>query len=159
MSAMDLLASRIRQVQHLPADIAKAAACLKNHRLRSKAQFERRFRLRLVSKEMLPGDLVLVANSSIFRSLNKKSKPRYIGPYRVIRRNQGGAYILSELDGTVILSKFAAARVVPYIARDMSTIRLLSQDENPLDPVQERDVLDLTSDDDSETDSSNSDTE
>ncbi|VDC02641.1 unnamed protein product [Peniophora sp. CBMAI 1063] len=43
MSSVDLLAHRIRQVQRLPIDLQKAAACLKNHRLRSKAQFERRF--------------------------------------------------------------------------------------------------------------------
>ncbi|VDC04372.1 unnamed protein product [Peniophora sp. CBMAI 1063] len=158
MSTADLLAHRVRQVQRLPADIHKAAERLRNHRLRSKAQFERHFRLRLIHREILPGQMVLVANSAVFRSLDKKSKPRYIGPYRVVRRNQGGAYILSELDGTVIFTKFAAARVVPYIARDPLTIRSLTRQEEVHDPQLEKDVLDSPSSDDS-TEASSPDTD
>ncbi|VDC00593.1 unnamed protein product [Peniophora sp. CBMAI 1063] len=159
MTTEDLLAYRIRQVQRLPADLEKAAACLKGHRLRSKAQFEKQFRLRLMTKVMNPGALVLVANSSTFRSLNKKAKPRYIGPYRVVRRNPQGAYILCELDGTTIMSKFAAIRVVPYIARDPDAIRALTADETPQDPTLEKDVLEqaLTDDSESETEDETSD--
>lgn len=44
-------------------------------------------------------------------------RPRYLGPLIVIARNRGGAYILCELDGTVLDRPTAAFRVIPYLAR------------------------------------------
>ena len=35
----------------------------------------------------------------------------------VVRRTEGGSYILAELDGTVSKLRFAGFRVVPYHAR------------------------------------------
>ena len=49
--------------------------------------------------------------------LQKKTQPRYLGPYRVDRRTQGGSYILCELDGTRSRRGVAAFRLIPYIRR------------------------------------------
>jgi hypothetical protein len=52
--------------------------------------------------------LVLMHNTQIEKSLNKKMCARYIGPLIVVSHNYGSAYILSELDGTVLHRPIAA---------------------------------------------------
>jgi hypothetical protein len=56
-------------------------------------------------------------NTQIKKSLNKKMHTRYIGPLIVVLCNYGGAYILSELDGTVLHCPIAAFHLLPYFPR------------------------------------------
>jgi hypothetical protein len=62
-------------------------------------------------------DLVLVCNTAIEKSLDCKMCPRYLGPYIVISRNMGGAYILAKLDGTILKNTIGAFCVIPYHSR------------------------------------------
>ena len=73
--------------------------------------------------------------------------PRYLGPLIVVSRNYGGAYILCELDRTVLHRPIAAFRVIPYFARkslplpkdfiDIDTARLREMES--MDDVDEDD--------------------
>lgn len=64
------------------------------------------------------GALVLMRNIAIKKSFNCKMRPRYLGPYVVLSRNRGGAYILYELDGSALDRPVAAFRLLPYLARE-----------------------------------------
>ncbi|KNZ71511.1 hypothetical protein J132_09409 [Termitomyces sp. J132] len=64
------------------------------------------------------GDLVLMRNTRIEVTHNKKMKPCYLGPLVVISHNLGGAYILCELDGSVFHHPIATFCLVPYFARE-----------------------------------------
>ena len=63
------------------------------------------------------GDLVLIQNMAIEKSLNRKMCARYIGPLIVISRNRGSAYIISELNSLVFNRPITAFHVIPYFAQ------------------------------------------
>jgi hypothetical protein len=54
--------------------------------------------------------------------LGRKWKPKYLGPFVMVRRSKGGAYKLAELDGSVSKLKYAAKRVIPYYLRTTWTL-------------------------------------
>ncbi|KAI0353426.1 hypothetical protein OH77DRAFT_1382617, partial [Trametes cingulata] len=114
MSHTELLALRIRQLERKPRDIARAAEVLRNTRLTSKEQFEKRFAHRLQRESFESGDLVLVRNSAIEREMNRKHKPRYLGPYEIVRRTRNGSYVIRELNGDIARESVAAFRLLAY---------------------------------------------
>ena len=63
------------------------------------------------------GDLVLIRNTAIEKSLNCKMCARYLGLLIVISCNKGRAYIVAELDRAVFNCPIAAFRVIPYFAQ------------------------------------------
>ena len=50
--------------------------------------------------------------------LGGKFYQRWNGPYVVIKRNRGGAYVIAELNGAVFDRPVAAFRLIPYLARE-----------------------------------------
>ena len=56
----------------------------------------------------------------------------------VVTRLQNGAYILSEVDGTVLHLKFAAFRLIPYQARSQKDLEITEfVDQKDLEGVNE----------------------
>jgi hypothetical protein len=82
--------------------------------LKAACRFEQQHLHTLKDFNFQHGCLVLMHNTQIEKSLNKKIHARYIGPLIVVSHNYGGAYILSELDGTVLHHSIAAFHLLPY---------------------------------------------
>jgi len=53
---------------------------------------------------------------------NKKKKICYLGLRVVIHRTKGGGYIMAEVNGAVSKLRYAAFRLIPYLARSQSNI-------------------------------------
>lgn len=117
MSSADLLALRIRQLERRKEDLAVAAQALAKARFKSKEEFEWKYRRRMRREVYKPGDLVLLRNCGEEMKMNRKTKPRYLGPYEVVRKTRGGSYVLQELDGSKLREGAAAFRLLPYISR------------------------------------------
>ena len=113
----ELLALRMRQIQKHPDDLAQAAKILEKARFASKAQFEQRFIKRLSRDEYKPGELVLVRNTGIELSHNRKHQPRYLGPYEVDQKASEKSYTLKDLDGTPFQHRVGTFCLLPYISR------------------------------------------
>ena len=128
LSQEDLLSLHIRQIEHRDEDMHKAMQTLRQSCLNSKCQFERWFETRLMHGNYPPGTLVLIRNTAIEKELNRKTKPRYLGSYKVNRQMKESNYILAELDGIELSRPIAAFQVIPYIQR--STLNTLSKGPN-----------------------------
>jgi hypothetical protein len=146
MTTTDLIVLRARQLRRREADLDTVKERLTKSRFASARQFEQKYANTIKVFDFEPGNLVLVRNSRIEMSLDRKAKPRYFGPMVVVRKTKGGSYILAELDGAVSKTRYAAFRVIPYHARSNVSI--------PLD-----DFLQYPDTDESDTDESESDTD
>jgi ribosomal protein L21E len=161
LSTAELLTLRIRQSTRHQEDIERAAHTLRSARFKSKQQFEQRYRKRLRKERYAPGEMVLVRNTRLESSVARlKTEPRYFGPYVVVERTRGGAYILEEVDGATHAEHYAAFRLLPYILRNDPVLHTLVEEDQPPPPDEEHTDIDLPDDSDHQSDvtSSGSDT-
>jgi hypothetical protein len=153
LSTSDLLILRARQIARHPDDITKASETLRKARFTSKNHFERKFIKKLTRAIYQPGELVLVRNTAVEMSHDRKHKPRYLGPYEVAERTIKGNYKLKELDGTELQYKYAAFRILPYITRHHSFMKNNQEKEDSNDSNDNNDTENSISDQDSELES------
>ena len=117
ISTADLIARRAEALVERPKFIAALRQRKYADRIASARAFEEKHEKSIRAYNFKKGQMVLMRNSAVEKSLNRKTRVRYLGPLVVVSRNKGGAYILAELDGAVFDRPIAAYRVIPYIAR------------------------------------------
>jgi hypothetical protein len=117
MSTTDLVSCHAIALQKCSANVNQLYSKVYQARLKAARRFEQDHLRTLKDFDFQRGSLVLMRNTQIEKSLNKKMRARYIGPLIVVSHNYGGAYILAELDGTVLHCPIAAFCLLPYFAR------------------------------------------
>ena len=108
LSLTDLIARRAVALQKWRSHLAALASDVYAARITAMIRFEQEHATTIVKYDFTLGDLVLIRNTAIEKSLNRKMCARYLGPLIVISQNKGGAYIVSELNGSVFDRPIAA---------------------------------------------------
>jgi hypothetical protein len=151
LSTTDLIARRAITLQKRREQLAQLQDKVYGARVRAAIRFEEEHANTIKDFNFKLGDLVLVRNTAIEKALNRKMRPRYLGPLIVISRNRGGAYVIAELDGSVFDRPVAAFRVIPYFARAALQLpdlnELLDISSKRLQELQDSDTADPDDDD------------
>ncbi|KNZ81496.1 hypothetical protein J132_00462 [Termitomyces sp. J132] len=122
LSTTDLIAHRAIDLQHHQENLDCLHSQVLSARHLAAICFETEHTAMIRDYNFKTGDLVLMRNTRIEVTHNKKMKPRYLGPLVVISRNCGGTYIVCELDGSILHRPVAAFCLVPYFAREHITV-------------------------------------
>src|ERR1700677_2634693 len=102
LSTTDLIAQCAIALQKRSEDVKKLYSKVYHARLKAAIRFKKSHTKTIRNFDFKQGDLVLMRNTKIEKSLNQKMRSRYLGPLIIVSRNYEGAYILSELNGTVL---------------------------------------------------------
>jgi hypothetical protein len=114
MSTTNLISHCAIALQKCSADVNNLYSKVYQARLKAARWFEQDHFRTPKDFDFQRSSLVLMRNTQIEKSLNKKMHARYIGPLIVVSRNYGSAYILAELDGTVLHRPIATFCLLPY---------------------------------------------
>ena len=143
LSSSGLIAWRARQLQKRQEDLESIRERVLKARFESVKHFEAAFKNQIKDFDFRAGSLVLVQNTRIEKELNRKTKPRYLGPMVVLHQTTGRSYLLAELDGAVSGLCCTAFRLIPYYSCLSSVIcitELTDTDDENLDKLAGQDV-------------------
>lgn len=133
MTTEELVATRAKQLLMRTEDLDEMRKTVAESRKKGLERFEEVHRSRIHDFNFQPKDLVLIRNSRVEKSLDSKSKPRYIGPMVVVRRTKGHSYVVAELDGSLSRMHVAAFRLIPYLTRTKTDIPIVMDNAAELD--------------------------
>lgn len=117
LSTTELIAHRATALQKRASHLERLHSKVYEARCHAAVRFEQDNANVIRDYDFQRGALVLIRNTRIEKALNRKMRPRYLGPLIVVARNHGGAYVLCELDGAVMDRPIAAFHVIPYFPR------------------------------------------
>ncbi|KZV79246.1 hypothetical protein EXIGLDRAFT_782605 [Exidia glandulosa HHB12029] len=117
MTTQDLIATRARQLEKREEDIEIMCERVRKFRQAAADRTNPPYPGLRPPNDLRPGTLVLVKNKKIEIEHNRKPKPKWLGPFVVLKRHPGGSYILAKLDRSVIVDRVAAFRIRLYILR------------------------------------------
>ena len=87
MTFEEMIGSRARALAKHRIHLIKMCVHIDQEKLKQLERYERDFKAVIKDYCFEPRDLVLVRNTAIESSLNKKMKPRYTGPMIVVRHD------------------------------------------------------------------------
>jgi hypothetical protein len=125
LSSMELIAHHAISLQKHLAQLAKLHYKVYNAQVKAAVWFEKKHSHTIRDFDFKLGDLVLIQNTAVEKALNRKMRPQYLGLLIIISQNQGGAYTIAKLDGSVFHYFIAAFQVILYLACSKITIPLL----------------------------------
>lgn len=147
MTDEEMIAARARALVKHRLHLDKMKDRIDAAKLKELRRYEEDNKAVIKDYKFEPGDLVLVRNTSIEKSLDSKMKPRYLGPMIVIKRSSGGSYIVAEMTGALWRHKIGAFRVVPYFAREHLEIpdeirKIIKDNQSTLEDIEQLPVDD-----------------
>ena len=110
----NLIATCTVALQKQHTHLVKLTSNVYSTHIKAAIHFEQEHASNITDYDFKLGDLVLIQNTTIEKSLNHKMCARYIGPLIVISQNRGGAYIIPELNSSVFSCLIANFQVIPY---------------------------------------------
>ena len=116
LSSTNFIAWHAITLQKHQSHLAMLASDIYAAQIKAVIHFKQEHAATIIKYDFKLGDLILIGNTSIEKSLNCKMCARYLGLLIIISQNKGGKYIVSELDGSVFDHPIAAFQVIPYFA-------------------------------------------
>ncbi|THU81529.1 hypothetical protein K435DRAFT_693342 [Dendrothele bispora CBS 962.96] len=123
-STSDLLALRIRQLQRRDPKLEEASNKLKSTRRKAIEDFAKRHHFQFDFSAYEPGMWVWLRESQLENLIGDKAHWTYSGPYIVHEKLHNDAFILQELDGTLMRGHVNIRRLRLFFFRpDNQTLR------------------------------------
>ena len=116
-TTQELINLRVAQLTQSALDQDLVIENLKKSRLSNKAWFDKSKRLRPKAAIIYENDLVLLHYPKQFNQYTDKLPDKWGGPYPFLKILDGGAYVLTELDGAKLDEAYARNRLKQYWLR------------------------------------------
>nr|GAT43392.1 predicted protein [Mycena chlorophos] len=118
----ELVGLRARSLAKHTVHVEEMRTRVQDERRQSLAEYVAKYKHVIRDYHFGPGDVVLVRNTVEEDSPSARNRERWWGPLIVVRRTQGGAYIVCEFNGAVWQKKIGQFRVIPYEQRRQLTL-------------------------------------